>query len=230
MMPAPYAILCASHLPPCSMLSIALALTLAFTLVPDSIHVLYENKDVDGLKALCERTEDRMEDLMCRYRLYPLTEEAEYIADIPTSLDDASARELALLSGLWGYRVAESSFFRAPRYGTRSNRLMREAREKNALEPFVLLINGQSLLYRPSFIGGDKEQAREQFELLCRVVPNNPDAGITVMEAQVWHWYALRLLEKENADRVHEELLAANPPPLHRDFLEDPPNIEEPRS
>jgi hypothetical protein len=212
------------------MLSLALVLTLAFAPVPDSIHVLYENKDIEGLKALCDRTENRTEDLMCRYRLYPLTEDADYIADIPTTLDDASARELALLSGLWGYRVAEGSFFQAPRYGTRSNRLMRRAREMNPLEPYVLLINGQSLLYRPSVIGGDKEEAREQFALLCRVAPNNPEAGITNMEAQVWHWYALRLLEKDDANQVHKELLAANPPPLHREFLQDPPDIDEPRS
>ncbi len=211
------------------MTSVAL-LFLFMSIFPDSLHVLYEEGDIEGLEALCEEPENLVTDLMCRYRLYPLTENEALLEDIPTSLDDGSATEFALLSGLWGYKTGNASAFQMPRFGMRSNRLMTRAKEKNPLNPLVLLINGQSLLYRPSFIGGDDRQALEQFELLRRVVPNNPEYGVSKIEADMWYWYTLEKLGKSEATSMREELLESDPPPTFRDFIENPPDLDEARS
>lgn len=196
---------------------------------PDSFaratQVHYAEQDVEALKALCADTDTRLQDLLCRYRLYPLTEDEQYIESIPDGLEDGSARELALLSGLWAYRVSKASMFKAITYGRRSMNLLGEAREKDALEPYVLLVEGQSLIFRPSIAGRDLDAAAQRFRNLTRVLDNRADVGISKTEAELWLWFSLHKKDSRRADELHAELLASNPPSLYRQFLNDPPRV-----
>lgn len=195
----------------------------AFLSVADSAQTYYAEKDARSLEALLNRSEDRAEEYLCRYRLYPLTEDETLLEDLPTGLEDGSAPELALLAGLWGYRAARASSVRAVVFGRRSHRLLNKAREKNPLNPHVLLIEGQSLLFRPAIFGGDPERALERFRQLRGVLENNSDSGIARMEAELWIWYVLHKLGSSDAEPMREQLLAQDPPPLYREFLTSPP-------
>ncbi len=189
----------------------------------DSTLVFYTEQNVPALQRLLDSTDDRRLDLLCRYRLYPLTKDRAYLQQIPTRLEDATAAELALLSGLWGYRVLESSVFNAPRYGLRANRLLSKARALDPDDPFVLLIEGQSLLFRPPLFGGSARDALERFHRLREVLDQRPTTAVSRMEAELWIWYALEKLDAEEAPALRDALLAQNPPPLFKSFLLDPP-------
>ncbi len=189
----------------------------------DSTQVFYARQNVAALRALLARTEDRALALLCRYRLYPLTQDAAYLDDLPTALETPTARELALLAGLWGYRVREASIFQVPAYGLRSNRLLAQAKALDPAEPFVLLVEGQSLLFRPRLFGGDARAALDRFRRLCDVLRRAPDGAISALEADLWVWYALDRLHADEADALRADLLARNPPPLYKTFLLDPP-------
>ena len=186
-------------------------------------HRYYAEGNVAALRRLLHTSEDRTIRLLCRYRLYPLTEDAKYLVDLPETLEAPSARELALLSGLWGYRVREAPVWRVPSYGRRSQRLMDEAKHLNATDPYVLLIEGQSLLFRPALFGGDPRNALDCFRRLQQVLSGAPDVGISMMEAMLWEWYALEKMDDQAADDVREHLLAQNLPPVYRQFLQTPP-------
>lgn len=203
-----------------------MTLLLAFLLMTsdaDSTQAYYAEKNVEALHVLLRDTADRETALLCRYRLYPLTEDEAYLQDLPTDLEQPTARELALLAGLWGYRVREASVLRVPRYGTRSQNLLERARALDPDDPYVLLIEGQSLLFRPRLFGGDTEAALRRFERLRAALPCPAACGITRMEADLWIWYALKKLDHEHAPDLRDALLAQNPPPLYREFLQDPP-------
>lgn len=201
-----------------------LLLLAAFFSVADSAQAYYAEKDVRALEALLDRAEGRAEVYLCRYRLYPLTEDEALIEDLPTDLENASARELALLAGLWGYRATQASAFQVVSFGRRSQRLLDRAREKDPLNPYVLLVEGQSLLFRPALFGGSPERALERFRQLRGVLENHAGgSGITRMEAEVWIWHALRTLGTSEAKATRERLLAQDPSPLYREFLMSPP-------
>lgn len=211
-------------------LSVSLASTTSSPLLPpamsDSSHIYYANQDVDQLRAGLEAAGERSDKLLYRYRLYPLTEDADVLSGIPSSLDGASARELALLAGLWAYRAGEASTLGAIRYGRRSVNLINAAREKDPLDPFVLLIEGQSLLYRPSMAGGNPHIAADRFEQLRTVLGINDDVPIEQEEAMIWHWIALQEAnENDRAASLHDELAQADLRPLYRQFLESPPQV-----
>jgi len=88
----------------------------------------------------------------------------------------------------------------------------------------VLLVEGQSLIFKPAIAGRDEEAALQRFNRLCEVLRSaTPDTGVSMTEAQLWRWYALHQLEMANAPAVRDELMASNPPPLYRQFLQDPP-------
>lgn len=199
-------------------------LLFAATSFMDSTQVYYARQDVDALDAMLDQAETRFEELLCRYRLYPLTERKDYIDDLPEELEHASARELALLAGLWGYRAGHGSVFAAIRHGRRSQRLLDAAKAEDPDDPFVLLIEGQSLLFKPRFAGRDEAQALDRFNQLHALLDRtDADIGISKIEAALWRWYAMERLGTDRADAVREELLAADPPPLYRQFLQDPP-------
>lgn len=185
----------------------------------DSANVLYGKKDVEGLKTMCAAPESREMSLLCAYRLYPLTEDEALLSDLPTALENASAREYALLAGLWGYRTASASIPNVIRFGRAAERAMREARSLDPADPFVLLIDGQSLLFKPRIAGGSRERALETFETLSEHLAVATDPDVELIEAQVWQWYARVRLNDRTAHEAREKLLASAPPPLYREFL-----------
>jgi len=189
----------------------------------DSTQVYYATQNVEALQKLLAASDDRTVQLLCRYRLYPLTEDDHYLHDLPTELAHPTARDLALLSGLWGYRVMTGSVLNVPQNGLRASKLMDEAKTLDPDEPFVLLIEGQSLLFRPAIFGGDKRAALLRFQRLQTILKEVSDNSISEMEANLWVWYTLKKLKAEEAPAMRSHLLASDPPPLYRAFLLDPP-------
>jgi hypothetical protein len=184
----------------------------------------YAQQDPDTLTTLLAEADSRADSLLVRYRLYPLTENASLLDDLPTRLPDGSARETALLSGLWSYRAGEASIFSAVQYGRRSANILTRAKEQDPDEPYVLLIEGQSLLFRPAIAGRDPTAAADCFERLAAQADTT--AGITTTEAQVWRWLALKEAgHADAAQRIHDRLLRDDLAPLYRQFLEAPPDV-----
>jgi len=201
---------------------------LAVSLSPfaQTVQDAYAQEDAGRLRALLERAESRADSLLVRYRLYPLTENEAVLEDLPETLPDGSARELALLSGLWAYRAGEASIFSAVSYGRRSSRLLEAAKRADPDAPYVLLVEGQSLLFRPAIAGRDAEAAARRFDRLAALVQDAPQYGIAPMEARSWRWLALREAgHSETADALHDTLRAENPAPLYRKFLQTPPDV-----
>lgn len=186
---------------------------------PDSTHVYYAEKDVPALEQLYAQASDRELLLLCRYRLYPLTQDEQYVASLPQDLEAGSASELALLSGLWGYRAAQASIPRAIQFGYYADRLLKKAQALDPADPYVLLITGQSLLFRPAFAGGSKEEALGQFRKLRHVLTGRPQEGISALEADLWIWYTLHVMDDPRAPTLRQQLLAHPLPPLYREFL-----------
>lgn len=192
--------------------------------IADSTAAFYAEGNVAALEAVLSQAQSREIDLLCRYRLYPLTKDDRYIRDLPTALrGEATARELALLAALWGYRLHNASVLQMPRWGTRSHRLLEAAKAIAPDDPFVLLIEGQSLLFRPAIFGGDAREAVARFRKLRAALDHVPPTGISAMEADLWVWFALQKLGDDEAKALREKLLATAPPPLYRQFLLSPP-------
>jgi len=186
----------------------------------------YAQRDVDRLRTLMEDASSRADSLLVRYRLYPLTEDESVLNDIPSSLSEGSAREHALLSGLWAYRAGEASLFSAIQYGRRSTRLLEEAKAHAPEAPFVLLVEGQSLLFRPSLAGKDPDAAAERFARLSETVAEDGGDGISRTEAQVWQCLALKEAARaDEAEALRERLQSRDLPPLYHQFLESPPDV-----
>ena len=196
------------------------------TAMPDSSHVYYADQDVERLRAGLDNASSRMEDLLYRYRLYPLTEETDLLDELPRMLDNGSARELALLSGLWAYRAGESSMLGALRYGRRSMNVLQAAKQQDPYDPFVLLVEGQSLLYRPSIAGRDADAAATCFRQLRMILETANNVPIDEEEAMIWHWVALQEANEDaEAASLYNKLAEADLPPLYRQFLESPPRV-----
>jgi hypothetical protein len=191
----------------------------------DRVQRAYATQDADALRGLLDEADTRLDRFLALYRLYPLTQDASLLDDLPEDLpEETSARAFALLSGLWAYRAGTVGLFRAMRYGRRSVDLLEAARTRDALDPYALLVGGQSLLYRPAIAGRDVEEALERFRNLGRVLEHATDTGIAAFEARLWTWFALRQLDRAGeASSLKETLLAQNPPTLYRQFLLDPP-------
>ena len=191
----------------------------------DSTQAHFAQKDVRALRQLLQNAGTRAERFLCRYRLYPLTEDESYLSDLPSDLGaGASAREMALLSGLWGYRAARASLFGAVRAGRRSMGLMKKARAQDPADPLVLLVGGQSLLFRPALAGGSDAEALQRFQRLRDVVDGQPGGAVSSTEAALWTWYALRETNRTGeATALRRQLAARDLPPLYREFLNHPP-------
>ena len=181
---------------------------------------LYARRDVDALRAACAGAEGEA-DLLCRYRLYPLTRQ-QALLHLPEQPATESARAYALLAGLWGYRAAQASLVRMPTYGRRTLDLLRRARALDPDEPYALLVEGQSLLFRPALFGGDKRAALARFRRLKSAVASHSGSGIAPLEADLWVWYTLDRLGDRTAPALRTRLLEGAPP-LYRDFLLHPP-------
>jgi len=192
----------------------------------ETAQALYGAGDRAGLERLCATATRQEEDLLCRYRLYPLTENRALLNNLPTDLNEqASARSLALLAGLWGYKASVAPITRMPGYGGRSLRLMERARALDPDEPFLLLVDGQSLLFRPAIAGGNRRQALERFTRLQTVAQRRSGSGVSTHEAEIWRWYALHRMNDASAPALRERLLRQNMPTLYHAFLNDPPAL-----
>jgi hypothetical protein len=186
----------------------------------------YAQQQADTLRALMPRADSRADSLLVRYRLYPLTEDDAVLEDLPESLPSGSARELALLSGLWAYRAGEASVFRVVQYGRRSSNLLEEAKAQDPDDPYVLLVESQSLLFRPAIAGRDAEAAVERLRRLAQQVRNVSGTGIAEVEAHTWRWLALREAgQGEEAHRLYNRLMERDLPPLYQEFLRNPPDV-----
>ena len=200
--------------------ALALALGLCFG---DLAHTAYAVEDPGALRALAEHAQSREDTLLLRYRLYALTQRPGIIVDIPTDVDSASARELALLSALWGYRTKGLGLIDLYVVGRRTMGLLERALALDSEDPLVTLIDAQSLLFRPGIAGGSKQRGLERLRALRSRLERTPMCGVTRLEADVWLWYALDRNGDPAADALHAELLSQPLPPLYRRFLTDPP-------
>lgn len=191
--------------------------------MPNAIAERYAQKDTAGLDRLRARTASTGDDLLVRYRLYPLTQDTRLLDELPDEAACTSARDLALLSALWAYRVTEAPAWRIPALGRRADGLLDRARSLDSSDPFVLLVEGQSLLYRPALFGGSASRALDRFTTLRDRLREHPEPGLPLIEAEVWVWYTLTRLDRSGTDALRDRLLAQNPPPLYREFLLSPP-------
>ena len=192
--------------------------------VADSLTHYYAQLDRPAIDRLYRHKARTLRDrLMCRYRLFPMTLDDGYLVDIPDDQGVRSARDLSLISALWAYKAANSSRIHLPTYGRRSERILNRALEIDPTEPYALLVKGQSLYYKPSWFGGDVDEAKRTFEALRQVLARRSVPGIHPFEAEVWIWMAVRKLDPAQGRTLQRRLLAQNPPPLFRQFLTDPP-------
>lgn len=197
----------------------------------DSLQEAYAAQSVDTVRGLLDRASTPTHTWMARYRLYPLTEEENVLGDPPSDPDDLDApdaTQLALLSGIWAYKASETNMFNAIRYGRRSVDFLEAARATDPDNPYVLLVGGQSFLFRPSIAGKDVPKAVDRFERLVQMLETAPDEvpGISLTEARTWLWLALREDgQSGRADAMHEAVLADGPAPLYRKFLDNPPEV-----
>lgn len=200
------------------------ALTSAATSpVTDSLTYYYVMHDTDAIKRLHRQARTTEERLLCTYRLFPLTQDDRWLEDLPDEDDLRTARELALLAAHWAYKAANAPVWRLPTYGRRSEAILRHAQAINSDEPYAILIDGQSLYYKPTIFGGDAEEAKTRFERLRTVLHGRSVPGIHAFEPEVWIWMCLRKMENPIAVQLRDQLLARRPPPLFRQFLIDPP-------
>lgn len=191
--------------------------------VSDPLTTSYVQRDTRGVRRLYQNADTQRDRLLAAYRLFALTQDQSVIRDIPSDEGVNDARELALISALWAFRAGTGPKINLPTHGRRSERILDRARDLNANEPYVLLVRGQSLYYKPRVFGGDVREAKRTFEQLKRRMQGRTVPGLHAFEAEVWIWMCERKLDPENAETMKERLLARNPPPLFRQFLIDPP-------
>lgn len=192
--------------------------------VRDSLTYYYARQDTSGVERLYRTKARTREDrLLCLYRLYPMTLDERYLAEIPSEQGVTSARELALIAALWAYRAGAGPAWRLPTYGRRSERILGLALERDPTEPYALLVRGQSLYYKPRLFGGDVGAAQATFEQLRQRLGPRGVPGLHPFEAEVWVWMALRRQDEAAGARLQRQLLARNPPRIFRQFLVDPP-------
>lgn len=193
---------------------------------PDACQELaekYGKMDAAGVRDLLRSTGSSEERFMVLYRLYPLVQDGSLLDDLPDELEDgASAREAALLAALWSYRYNHGPFWSRMNAVRRAFRLMDEAKRMDPNEPFVLLVDGQSLLYRPKFAGGDASAARRLFEALRRSVERRQACSLSLVEVDTWIWLSMRRQHDPEADAFRQKILATNPLPVYREFLKLP--------
>ena len=191
--------------------------------IADSLARYYAAQDAAAIVRLHRQARSREERLLCTYRLFPLTRNDAWLSAIPEADGVRSARELALIAALWAYRAANAPPWQLPFYGRRSEGVLDRARALDPDDPYVLLVEGQSLLYKPGVFGGDAAAAQARFERLREVLGGRPVPGLDPMEAEVWIWMALRKRRDPTAEAMRQRLLARQPPSLFRQFLLDPP-------
>ncbi len=198
-----------------------IAFLLAGLCYAGGIQTAFANDDADSVRRLLAGAPTRADSLLARYRLIALTEDVTVAEDIPNKLEgDAGARELAWLSALWGFRAQEAGLFNKPKYGGRSIRLLEQAERLAPDDPWVLLVAGQSFLYRPGILGGGVEPAMERFEKAWTLLEATSECGLPALEARMWIWMCLRKDDPVSADRLRSELRAEELPTRYRLWLD----------
>lgn len=211
------------------MILLALLLLVTPPATPDpspcsALETSYAQMDIDAIVRLHLSASSQPERFLCLYRLFPLTRDASLLDDLPRDLDeDASARDLALLAALWSYRIETAGLLGKMTVARRIVNLLDRARERGPLDPYVLLVEGQSLLYRPKIAGGGADKALDRFRALRSRVGDGDACGISRTEVDAWIWFTLAKMDDPGAGALRDRLLAQNPPPLFRQFLTDPP-------
>lgn len=195
----------------------------ASTPVRDSLTHYYVRRDTRAVRRLHRIARTRGDKLLVRYRLFPMTMDEGLLRSIPSDQGVRSARELALISAMWAYKAANGPKINLPTHGRRSERILNQAKEINPNDPYVLLVQGQSLLYKPGIFGGDVGEAKATFQKLKRIMRGRSVPGLHAFEADVWIWMCERKLDRGRANTLKQQLLRRNPPPMFRQFLIDPP-------
>lgn len=204
---------------------LALLVTLAVA-GADSTDHYYLRNDVEALQSWCATVQTRAvarDRFHCLYRLFPLTRDEDLIRDIPSSLDSDDARAYAFLSGLWGYRASTAGVVNAIRYGMRAQKLLDRALEMDPDDPFVILVDGNSLLFKPHVAGGDRRLAALRFADLAERMRATPDPEILPEEAFTWEWVALARDDDPRAPHARDILLQQDIPSLLRLMLNGDP-------
>lgn len=199
-----------------------ITLVLAFFfqgVVADSTEIHYARKDVAALRSWCDTVRGPDDRLQCSYRLYPLTRDESLLEDLETDLEQPSARGLALLAGLWGFRATTSGRIGAMRNGIRSQRLLDRARTRDPDDVFVRLVSAHSMIFKPRFVGGDPMEAARLFAALAADLERSPTPAIHPAEAWTWQWYALALEKDPGAGPLRTTLMGRNLPLLFREIL-----------
>lgn len=184
-----------------------------------TVHDTYAHMDTTGLRALMADARSREDSLLVRYRLYALTQEKVLLRRIPEDVPHGGGRELALLSALWAYRIPGSAPWHVVSYGRRTLGLLDRALESAPDDPLVRLIEAQSLLFRPGIAGGDVRRAIRRLRELRPLAGHDAECWVPVLEVDAWLWYGLRKAGDREAVGLRRRLLAAEPPPLYREFF-----------
>jgi hypothetical protein len=184
----------------------------------------YGDKDVDAIRRQLADASTQFEELHALYRLYPLTEDLELLLDIPTTPGpEASASETALLAALWTWRGARSKFLKRLSIIMKGVRMLDLAREMDPDDPFVLLVDGQALIYKPKIAGGSIRKALATLQRLRSILESESSCHISIEEVDSWIWFCLNRLDDPEAESFKQRFLAAEPAPLFRQFVLSPP-------
>jgi len=185
------------------------------------IQAAFAQDDTTAVHRLYVESATMADSLMALYRLMPLTGDMSLLDDLPAKLEeDAGGRSLALLSAMWGMRAQSAGLLKKPKYGGRSIRLLQAAERLAPDDPWVQLIAGQSFLYRPGILGGGTDAAMPRFEALAERLAREPECGLPLIEARIWIWTTVMKDDPVQAESLRLELLATDPAPRYRAWLE----------
>ena len=143
--------------------------------------------------------------------------------EIPENEQEASPRELALFSALWAYRTQDARLLQLAVIGRRTMKYLNRALDADPDDPLVMLIDAQSLLFRPGIAGGSKERGLHRLTALRERLAHDVSCSVSPLEAEVWYWYALHKNEDPRETEVFDRLMAGPLPDLYRSFLQAPP-------
>lgn len=183
------------------------------------LHDAYAALDTGRVAALHAAAATREDSLLALYRWYALSRDGRLLRGLPDPGEGASARELALLSALWAWRIPGSTPWNVVRHGRRSQSLLDRALRLDAADPLVALIEAQSLLFRPGIAGGDPRLALVRLRELSSRLRARPPCGVPAVEADAWHWYAANKVGDAEAPVLAERLRVRELPPLYRAFV-----------
>ncbi len=198
-----------------------MALLLLWSCYAATIESAFQSDNYQEVLELYRQAPARTDSLLALYRLTSLDPDQSLLKDLPDELDrDASPRELAWLSALWGFRAQQAGLLTKPKYGAASIRLIEQAERLAPDDPWVTLVGGQSRLYRPGILGGSAEAALERFEKAVVMLQREPICGLSELEARIWVWMALAHSDDPTAESVKSAILAEELPPRFQIWLE----------